>query len=340
MTSVLSQHAARHAEPTAVRTSGYAPFALATDARRFGLTTSAMRLGPGSASVWVRHGRRTDNDTATILLHGAAGSWTTWTPLLQAASEDSRRLGTSELRDLIIPDLPGWGDTPLPADTSDLTIETMAATIADIARALGYRRWNVVGHSMGGLIALQLAAAETRATVSVGLVSATTFSVIDSVRHPVALFRLLPGYTALLQVMRLLHLAGTPGRALVTGLDRLHLLRGVVSPLFRHAGRIHPSVIAAFAREVRPHGFSLASARAGEYDAVASWSRIVCPVRASVGDRDVFVAASDAHRLRAIITNFSIVTLANAGHFGHLERPCEVVRALGLAGDRQTHKNT
>jgi len=340
MSTVLSRSPGRHARaatrssttarPEADPTTRYAPFSLDANARRFGLTTSFMRLGPGAVSVAVRHGRRTDSDTATIFLHGAAGSWTTWTPLLQAADRGHATPTAPALTDLIIPDLPGWGDSPLPTDTAELTIETMAATVADIARALGYRRWNVVGHSMGGLIALQLAAAETGATVSVGLISATTFSVIDSVRHPVLRFGLLPGYTTLLQVMRMLCLMGTSGRSLVVGLARLRLLRGLVSPLFRHPGRVPATVIDALADEVRPQGFSLASARAGSYDAVAAWSRIVCPVRASVGDRDVFIAFSDRDRLRRVIADFTLVTLTDVGHFGHIERPFDIVCTLGL----------
>ncbi|KFF59977.1 hypothetical protein JF66_07635 [Cryobacterium sp. MLB-32] len=307
----------------------YCPFPLEADARRFGLTTSSMRLGIGT--VAVRHGRRTGSDTATILLHGAAGSWTTWTPLLSAADAlraDEPDSSAARMTDLVIPDLPGWGDTALPADPAHLTIETMAATVADIARALGYRRWRVVGHSMGGLIALQLAAAETRATVSVGLVSATTFSVIESVRHPLAGFGLLPGYASLLQVMRVLRLTGTWGRTCVAFLARASLLRGLVAPLFRHPARIHASIIHALGQEVRPAGFSIASARAGAYDAAASWKRIECPVRATHGDRDVFVATRDARRLHDVLADFRIISLPDTGHFGHIERPCDVLRSL------------
>ncbi|MBB5641841.1 alpha/beta fold hydrolase, partial [Cryobacterium roopkundense] len=311
----------------------YSPFALETDARYFGLTTSSMRLGVGTVSV--RHGRRTGSDTATILLHGAAGSWTTWTPLISAADarsapESTQRAALPTLTDLIIPDLPGWGDSPLPADAARLTIETMADTVADVARALGYRRWIVIGHSMGGLIALQLAAAESRETVSVGLVSATTFSVIQSVRHPLAGFGLLPGYTSLLQVMRLLRVTGTAGRAFVAGLARVSLLRPLVAPLFRHPARIHRSVIDALGHEVRPAGFSIASERAGTYDAAGAWARIRCPVRASHGDWDVFVAPSDALLLHEVLADFSIATIPDTGHFGHIERPYDVLQALAV----------
>jgi pimeloyl-ACP methyl ester carboxylesterase len=167
----------------------YCPFPITTDPRPFGLTTSTLALRSGQ--MVVRHGRRTGSDTATILLHGAAGSWSTWTPLLSAETR------SFPLTDLVIPDLPGWGDSPLPFDEDSLTIESMAELVAEAARALGYRRWVVIGHSMGGFIALQLASAAARETTFVGLVSATTFSVVESARHPFTRFRVLPGYAML-----------------------------------------------------------------------------------------------------------------------------------------------
>ncbi|WP_166790461.1 alpha/beta fold hydrolase [Cryobacterium tagatosivorans] len=317
--------------------AGYCPFPITTDARRFGLETSSLMLRSGP--VAVRHGRRTGGDTATILLHGAAGSWSTWTPLLRAADLRTTGLRTTGLRgtdasdgaslsDLIIPDLPGWGDTPLPNDENALTIEAMAALVAEIARALGYSRWVVIGHSMGGFIALELASAEVRATRFVGLVSATTFSVVESVRHPFARFALLPGYTTLLQVMRALSLAGPAGTALVRGLGRASLLRPLVGPLFSRPRRIGSSVVAALGAEARPRAFALASARAGEYDPEQAWTRIRCPVRAQQGDRDVFVADSDAPRLGAVIVDFESRTVGDTGHFGHIERPEETLRLL------------
>ncbi|TFD52879.1 alpha/beta hydrolase [Cryobacterium sp. Hh7] len=303
---------------------GYSPFALDPDARHFGLTTSSMRLRGGT--VVVRHGRRTTSQTATILLHGAAGSWTTWTPLLQAAHATER-----DLPDLIIPDLPGWGDSPLPADEASLTVESMAETVAEVARALGYERWNVVGHSMGGFIALQLAASETRATASVGLVSATSFSIQDSVRHPIRHFFVLPAFTTLLLTMRILRLGGSASRSLITALARLNLLRGLVAPLFRRPGIIDGAVVAAIGTELRPAGFVLAAVRAGAYDATRRWAQIVCPVRAVHGDDDVFVTAADDAKLREVVPQCVISTIAGAGHFGQIERPLEVLLRLEFA---------
>jgi pimeloyl-ACP methyl ester carboxylesterase len=283
-----------------------------------------MHLRGGT--VAVRHGRRSTSDTATILLHGAAGSWTTWTPLLQAAEAIAR-----DLTDLIIPDLPGWGDSPRAADESSVGVESMAELVADVARSLGYERWNVVGHSMGGFIALQLAASEPRATSSVGLVSATSFSIQDSVRHPIRHFSVLPAFTTLLMTMRMLRLAGHLNRGLVRAVTYLGLLPALVAPLFSRPGAVHPTVVASLGAEVRPVGFVLAAERAGAYNASTQWAQIRCPVRSVHGDDDIFVAADDDKRLRAVVPHCVISTIPGAGHFSQIERPLEVLLRLEFA---------
>jgi len=304
---------------------GYSPFALSSDPGQFGLRTSLIEtaLGP----VTVRHGRAGapgGTGTATILLHGAAGSWTTWTPLITAADG----VAGAPLTDLIIPDLPGWGDTSLPVDEDAETIESLATAVARIAETLGYQRWQVIGHSLGGFVALELAASAPVQTRFVGLVSATTFSVIESVRHPLTRFAVLPGFTALLGVMRVLMAWGSMGRALPGGLHRLGLLGHLTAPLFGDPGRIDGSIVAALAAEARPRSFVLAAGRAGRYDADAAWARIRCPVRSVHGDRDVFVTDDDDSRMAAVIADLEVTVLAGTGHFGHVERPTAALLAV------------
>jgi len=300
--------------------NAYSPYPLCTEPSRLGLGTSWIPTGLGP--VTVRHGRR-GGAVATILLHGAAGSWTTWTPLIRAADAAGR-----PLTDLVIPDLPGWGDTPLPHDESVESIEALATAVADIARALGYDRWQVIGHSLGGFVALELAASAPAQTVQVGLVSATTYSVIASARHPLSRFTLLPSFTALLGVMRVLSCWGAGGRGLVAGLHRLGLLRPLVTPLFARVGQIDASVIAALATEARPRSFALAADRAARYDADRSWARVRCPVLSVHGDHDVFVRASDDTRMAAVIGGLRVRVFAGTGHFAHVERPAETLHAV------------
>jgi pimeloyl-ACP methyl ester carboxylesterase len=48
----------------------------------------------------------------------------------------------------------------------------MARAVTGVLNALGYRRWNLVGHSMGGFLALHIAAAWPEQTTSVAAISA------------------------------------------------------------------------------------------------------------------------------------------------------------------------
>jgi pimeloyl-ACP methyl ester carboxylesterase len=295
----------------------YCPQPLVTEPEAVGLVTThvATALGP----MVVRHSAERTGETALVLLHGAAGSWTTWTPLLAELAPTT---------DLVIPDLPGWGDSPLPPQEDAITIEALVSALGSAVRALGYRSWNLVGHSLGATLALHLAGREPAATHGVLLVSATTFAVFESVRHPVRRFTLLPGFTLLHQLMRVFALAPRASGAFVRAVARIGLLRFFVRPLFRHPRRIDATVIAALGREARPRAFVLAARRASDQDPSALWTQIACPVLSLSGERDVFVADSDAAVLAAVIPGFRAARVAGSGHFAHLEQPRIVAVAL------------
>ena len=298
--------------------------ALPSDPRTLGL--SRIEVSTDLGLVAVRCGRRTASTTATVFLHGAAGSWSTWGPLLSAVDAAKGR----RMSDVVLVDLPGWGDSPGPRHADDLTLDALARVVERVADALGYRRVRLVGHSLGAFVALHVAATAPALVESVRLVSPATFGVVAVARHPVARAGILPGYAGLLAGMRVLAGLGTPGRGLVRLAGRAGRLGGLVSPLFRHPELVDPTVVAALAREVRPRGFVRAAEEAARYDPARSWSRIRCEVRSVHGDDDVFVAASDDDRLARTIPHFESVVIAEAGHFAHVERPAAVATALRM----------
>lgn len=279
-----------------------------------------MDTGAGPVAVW-RTGR--DGDVATVLLHGAAGSWTTWSPVIEAAAAER----CEPVPDLVVPDLPGWGDSP--ADVASLDAGVLADAVATVTRALGYERWQLVGHSLGGFIALELAAREPAATLSVSLVSATTFG---GRAADAGTLRLFAAYAPLMLLglgMRVLALLGRGGPRLVRLLDRTGALRLLVAPLFR---RPVPGAAHELARDVRPAAFVRAVTCARRYPAAARWQRIRCPVVAIRGDRDVFVPARDDERLAAILPGLRTTVLPVTGHFAHVEHPSLVARLCLPAG--------
>jgi pimeloyl-ACP methyl ester carboxylesterase len=307
---------------TAAREAGYAPNPLSADGARLDLLENTVSSGLGTV---VSRSRRTSaSRRATVFLHGAAGSWTTWTPLLDAAETASIPLANP-----VLLDLPGWGDGSLTTEGEEIVLDAVCSLVRASLEALGYTEWDLVGHSMGGLIALHMAAIWPECVLSVATVSATSWSVIDALDHPVRSFRRLPGFVLLWRVMQGLAALGTLGTRVARGLNTVHLLRAAVAPLFRHPAKVPASVISALAREVRPRSFAAATRLARGYDASSWWSRIECPVHAVQGDRDVFARPSDLDRLAGILPRSHREVLADCGHFGQIERPLEVLSAFG-----------
>ena len=84
-----------------------------------------------------------------VLLHGVGHHWQAWRPVID------RLAGAF---DVIACDLPGFGRSdPLPPDV-DPTVPAYVDAIASWLDGLGVRRPHVAGNSMGGAIALELAA--------------------------------------------------------------------------------------------------------------------------------------------------------------------------------------
>ncbi len=80
-----------------------------------------------------------------VLLHGLPENATLWRKIAPALAQKNR---------IILPDLPGSGNSPLPAQK--LTVELIAEKIAGLIQSLGVEKCTVAGHSMGGYVALAL----------------------------------------------------------------------------------------------------------------------------------------------------------------------------------------
>ena len=81
-----------------------------------------------------------------LLIHGMAGTYETW----QAVIEPLARAHT-----VIAPDLPGHGNSA--PGSGDYSLGSLAAGLRDLLIALGHDRATLVGHSLGGGIAMQFA---------------------------------------------------------------------------------------------------------------------------------------------------------------------------------------
>src|SRR5207302_6032887 len=85
--------------------------------------------------------------TPLILLHGYAETSLMWKPIIPAFAKRFT---------VIAPDLPGIGDSDIPADGLDM--KSAAIRIHDLAKSLGVQKAEVVGHDIGLMVAYAYAA--------------------------------------------------------------------------------------------------------------------------------------------------------------------------------------
>jgi pyruvate dehydrogenase E2 component (dihydrolipoamide acetyltransferase) len=102
-----------------------------------GTTIAALMAGPADATETI------------VFLHGLGGSQSTWSSVLGHFAENSR---------IVAVDLPGHGasDKPSPEST-DYTVPGLAARIGELLEKLELSPAVLIGHSLGGATALQLA---------------------------------------------------------------------------------------------------------------------------------------------------------------------------------------
>jgi len=81
-----------------------------------------------------------------LLIHGIGGDWRTWEPVLD---------GLATKHHVVAVDLPGHGRSMKGA--GDYSLGALASALRDLGGALGIERATVVGHSLGGGIAMQFA---------------------------------------------------------------------------------------------------------------------------------------------------------------------------------------
>ncbi|HOD35903.1 MAG TPA: alpha/beta hydrolase [Syntrophales bacterium] len=81
-----------------------------------------------------------------VLLHGNFGSWRWWQPVLKRLPENCRAYA---------PDLRGCGETGRPGVGH--SVEQLASDLYAFSRGLGLPAFHLVGHSLGGAVAMQFA---------------------------------------------------------------------------------------------------------------------------------------------------------------------------------------
>jgi len=249
---------------------------------------------------------------AVVLVHGLAGSSTTWRNVMPDLVNDYT---------VLAPDLLGHGESAKPR--GDYSLGAYASGIRDLMVALGIERATFVGHSIGGGIAMQLAYQFPERCERLVLVSSGGLG-----REVTPFLKLvaLPGVEYLLPVVlnarlhSILEAIGSPFRRIGLHLDdhRAELWRSYTS-LTTSEGR------AAFLTTVR-EVVDLAGQRISANDRL--YLAAAVPTLIVWGDRDHIIPVAHARAAHEAIPGSRMDILADAGHFLPFEDAARFVAVL------------
>jgi pimeloyl-ACP methyl ester carboxylesterase len=263
------------------------------------------------------HGHRVSYRTAgsgspLLLVHGIANSSATWervTPLL------------SDRFTLIAPDLLGHGESATPR--GDYSLGAHASGARDVATALGHDRVTVVGHSLGGGIAMQFAYQFPERTERLVLVSSGG---LGREVHLLLRAAALPGADYVLPALTSRQVIGL-GRGIGSLLGRVGLRHhGDLDVLARgFASLDNAGSRQAFLHTVRAVVDS-GGQRVHANDRLALAA--VLPTLIVWGDRDSIIPVEHGVAAHAAMPGSRFVRFEDAGHMPHDDEPARFADAL------------
>lgn len=278
------------------------PFRIDTNPEAIGLVSHAAETAFGGLHFVAPAQRQSDE--AVVFLHGFGSSWSVWTPLIKAARSDGLLAG----EDLVLVDLPGFNKSD--NRKGHLRSAEVGRELLDVLKKQGYQSVRVVGHSMGGFLALDIAARNPEMVKSAHIVSGTYLALMRAVRQPLKSTVRDPSASFFYFVQKFFSSSPMVAKLANDYIAKSTLVKD--KPLYTLGGP----------------AFKYASQNAIGYDSHQMWSAIRMPVYAVFGARDRLVSQKDMREFQAILPQAKTTLIAETGHSSLVDRPHEVAAAL------------
>ena len=228
-----------------------------------------------------------------VLIHGYPLDHTIWEQLLPMLEKEF---------DLILPDLRGFGESDAPG--TNFSMADFAADVAGLMDRLNIQKAAVVGHSMGGYVALAFAHVYPRRVLGLGLIASSA-------------------------------LADPPERKVARYQEAEHVLAHGVKDVAEGMSvkltadpHLQASLKELIMRQ-RPEGLATAlRAMAERVDSTPFLQEFDFPVSIVHGLADALIPIERARAVRAAVKKGYLVEIEGAGHMPMLEAPQSTAEAL------------
>lgn len=231
--------------------------------------------------------------TPVILLHGWNSTRKQWLLNLRSLSRELR---------VVAPDLPGHGDSA--EGGFPLTLDGMADFLDAFRKNLRLKRFDLVGHSMGGCIALRFAATRPDAVRRLVLVSTPTRSASMGLRV------YLPG---------LQRLVSFGYRFRNESVLKWMFYRGLHKPEYQDLDFVRANVKASM--KTTPRALAASAGMMKGLNLTGDLKAIGQPTLIVFGDKDRSVNPREALRQREALPCPYLAVITGSGHCPHCERP-------------------
>jgi pimeloyl-ACP methyl ester carboxylesterase len=239
-----------------------------------------------------------------VFIHGLSGCWANWLEQLPVLAAEHH---------VITLDLPGFGASPMPEE--EITISGYARLLDRLLDQLDIDAAAVVGNSMGGFVAAELAIAHPQRVERLVLISAAGVSTFENA----GTMRAVP---TLRRLERLLAMGGAwVASKSDTVASRGRLREATLNVVLRHPDRLPAALAAEQLRGAGKPGFMQALESILEYDVRERLPEIACPTLIAWGERDRLINVRDADVFAELIPNSRKVLFEDTGHMAMLERP-------------------
>ena len=246
-----------------------------------------------------------------VLLHGVGASRAVWRRVTPALAADHH---------VIAPDLPGFGESPPAADGFELDIT--AAALADRLAACAGEPFDLLGNSLGGAVALELAVLRPDLVRRLVLAAPAGFVPRSS---PVAAV----AGTLSNPAVRIRRLVGAPIAR--SAIARRALLWGVVAEPQRLPADDARMMLRSSRGSTRVGAAVAAVLRA---DLRSELDRLEAPLGVIWGWRDRVIPISTLRHIRAARPDAIVATIPQSAHVPQVECPHEFVAAVRSVLDR------